>query len=218
VEDILTATDFESENSQYIFYKNDKEEVLGIWFYDTKESEKIFKLLTKMSSTYAMGDKPSGSGLPKDLLASVAGAGAGAGAGGRVRSATTGSSDGRSNPSRSAAAEEISDLLGMLNTNDNATTTTTGTATAGAKDATPGSLEQHHSKSNGNNGKSKKAKENNSRQSTDKRSSNPATKATTSLNNFSKSQLKLALEQVVRKDEFIDMLYHEIVNASNRDK
>ena len=202
MEDILTATDFESENSQYIFYRNDKDEVLGIWFYDTKESEKIFKLLTKMSLTYKMGDTPAGAGLPKDLLTLASASSTST----RARSATTGSSDGR-HSSRSAAAEEISDLLGMLGTHD--TAKSEGAKLDVAATATPSSMEQN-GRSNANGGKAKKAKEERNK---DKERKLPPTK--TGLGNFTKSQLKLALERVVRKDEFIDMLYTEIVHAAN---
>ena len=42
----MDRNDFE-RNGPYVIYKNSKHEVLGIWFYEAKESEKIFKFFQK---------------------------------------------------------------------------------------------------------------------------------------------------------------------------
>lgn len=233
VEDIL-ATSFEMETSgqtSYIYYaKEHQGKLLGLWFYDQKECEKIYKLLMKISTVnkplddhgigyMAGGGGGGGSVVPKEALTT---------AGTRIRSATTGSYDGNnvSNNRRSTAAEEISDLLGMLDgpgkeevtggtiggggghTNIiDTTTTTTVHSVEEKRQHGNGSSRQHQGNNKGGSagggGGGAENKKGQTRKPVGPR--RPI--------RLQKRDLKLALERVVQKDEFIEMLYTEIVNV-----
>ena len=226
VEDIL-ATSFEMETSgptSYIYYaKEHQGKLLGLWFYDQKECEKIYKLLMKISTVnkplddHGVGNIAGGGGgslVPKEALTN---------AGTRIRSATTGSYDGNNNR-RSTAAEEISDLLGMLDgpgkeevtggtiggggghTNIIGTTTTTNVHSVEEKrQHGNGSSRQQQGYNKGGSGSGGGAE---NKKGQTRKPVGPKRPI-----KLQKRDLKLALERVVQKDEFIEMLYTEIVNV-----
>ena len=88
---MLERADFE-RSGPYVLYKNTKQEVLGIWFYEEKESEKVFKFLQKISLAFGTEEGGSG-GLPKEALGTI-------GAKAKAKKPT--------------AKDGIDDLLGML--------------------------------------------------------------------------------------------------------
>jgi len=51
------TADFQMElTEQFLLYRNEKQEINGIWFYNTAEREAIFKLLNSLASSYNPAD------------------------------------------------------------------------------------------------------------------------------------------------------------------
>ncbi len=61
LEDILDSTDLEKQ-APYIMYKTSQQELLGLWFYEKEECEKIFHRLTKISLANKVSAFDGGSG------------------------------------------------------------------------------------------------------------------------------------------------------------
>lgn len=143
IEDVLDSTDLE-RNSPYIMYKSCKQELLGIWFYDEVECEKMHTLLAKI--TLANKVSPVGQNEQK-----------------------------KKEEKGSAAGNEISDLLSELETDKRDKRERSTSSDGGTRKDKPTTMKAAHAK-------------------------------------VTKAQLKSALARLVQKDEFIDMLYKEIIN------
>ena len=143
IEDVLDSTDLE-RNSPYIMYKSCKQELLGIWFYDEVECEKMHTLLAKI--TLANKVSPVGQNEQK-----------------------------KKEEKGSAAGNEISDLLSELETDKRDKRERSTSSDGSTRKDKPTTMKAAHAK-------------------------------------VTKAQLKSALARLVQKDEFIDMLYKEIIN------
>ena len=165
----MDRNDFE-RNGPYVIYKNSKHEVLGIWFYEAKESEKIFKFFQKIS--LAFGSDQVSLGLPAEAVGAILSQA-------KTKTKGNGSAKQRSSQDKAkpSASQGISDLLGILSTEET------------PRDDSQGAGEKQGSGQRG---------------------------AKSGAMGITKAQLKAALLRVVKKDEFIDMLYAEIANASSR--
>uniref|UniRef100_A0A7S3E489 Uncharacterized protein n=1 Tax=Chloropicon laureae TaxID=464258 RepID=A0A7S3E489_9CHLO len=186
LEDILDSTDLEKQ-APYIMYKTSQQELLGLWFYEDKECEKIFHLLTKISlankvSASSLDDDGNGSGRKKQGAAQN-----GNGSRKMMADLAQAHSHQQTKEKRSAAANEIDDLLGMLGGGEAAPATTTKATGGGG-------------------GGGDRPKERGKAQAAAAASSGGVA--------ITKAQLKAALQRVVRKDEFVEMLYNEIKNGA----
>ena len=173
----MDRNDFE-RNGPYVIYKNSKHEVLGIWFYEAKESEKIFKFFQKIS--LAFGSDQVSLGLPAEAVGAIPSQA-------KTKTKGNGSAKQRSSQDKAkpSASQGISDLLGILSTEETPRDDSQGT---GEKDA---------SKGGSGSGSGQRG-------------------AKSGAVGITKAQLKAALLRVVKKDEFIDMLYAEIASTSSK--
>ncbi|QDZ20260.1 mRNA-decapping enzyme [Chloropicon primus] len=183
VEDIVLGREDFERSGPYVLYKNNKHEVLGIWFYEEKESEKIFKFLKKISLAFVMDDEEGGksTGLPREAI-------------GKIHNVGDNAAGAPGSEKKSTAAEEISDLLGMLDTNK-----------AKAKE------EGHKAQKTKDKKKTSSAVD--KKQSSDK--ADAGNGARRARGGITRADLKTALQRVVRREEFVDLLYEEILNASS---
>lgn len=202
VEDLLDSVDFERQ-APYVIYKNKMHEVLGIWFYEEKDSSSIFKLFKRISNTYNLDRDENAEGISESILSSLKMA--------QVPSAAIQSSSDSQNiskgpradqNSKSKAAEDISDLLGLLNS---------GTSTSLENIASDMDAMNRQSKSLPSEFRQGLVTSDHLEES-----AVPANSVTDVLLDgeivVTKENLRNALERVVKSDSFIDMIYNELKN------